>query len=128
MRQIISKVILNNKKSIGIGEPVEVLDFKFKDIMIATQGKAVIKCQASFEKCDFMSPSSLQNQWSYIHLVDMNSGAPIDGEIGAVLKSGVRYFAVNAEGFRFLNLEVAEVEGSVTALAYLYNEINPARI
>jgi hypothetical protein len=103
-----------------------IADFRNANLSIHTANSAnfTVKLQGSTQDdVDFESAASATNRWDYIQMVDLQSGATVDGDTG-VAPAGSdddREFAVNADGLRWLCLDITSwTAGTLDARVALY--------
>lgn len=122
------QTILNAKAATGVGNYIDVADWRHLVIQLATANSAnlTVKCQGSIEDTspDFSAAQSATNMWDYIEMIDMQSGSAIDGDTG-ISPAGTddfRLFEVNTNGLKWLSFRVtARSAGSVTVKVKPFN-------
>lgn len=121
MRDYKFYTILNAKAATGIGNNIQVRDFRHVIVMIATASSAnlTVKACGSIEETapDFASAQSASNMYDFLEMADYQDGAKIAGDTGIVFSGtdDVRMLEVNTNGMEWLNFRVtARSAGSVT--------------
>lgn len=134
MSQIISRqtkdvTTLNAVKATGAGSSHNVKDYRHKVITASVVGQGAgdvitVKLQGSNQVTapDFNAAASATNDWTYIEMIDLNDGSPIDGSNGVTWSNSniTRKFAANEDASTWLTLNVttytdADTSGSITA-------------
>jgi len=120
--------ILNAKATTGTGISIFIQDFRNAVLSFgtATSANLTVKFQGSIQDTapDFSAAQSVSNQWDYIEVVDLQSGAAIDGDTGVAVAGtdDFRIFEANINGLKWLNATVtARSAGSVTIKARLFD-------
>jgi hypothetical protein len=103
-----------------------VADFRDCNLSLHTANSAnfTVKLQGSTQDdVDFESAASATNRWDYIQLVDLESGATVDGDTG-VAPAGVdddREFAINVDGLVWVCMDITSwTAGTLDARVSLY--------
>ena len=116
-RQVLHYTVLDAKATTGVGNTIDVRDFRNAVIKIGTSGSAnlTVKIQGAiaspsndFLAPDFASAQSVTNHWDYVQAIDLNDGTPLNGDTGFVV-TGVddfKNYEVNINGFDYINLSV----------------------
>ncbi len=128
MRDYKQYTILDNKATTGIGNTIDVKDYRHIILLVATadSGDLTIKVSGSAAETapTFSSAQSVSNHWTRIALYDYEDSQIIEGDTG-VAADGTdicKTLMVNVDGLNYINVEVtARVAGSVNVKAQLYN-------
>lgn len=121
--------IMTAKATTGIGQGINVSDFKNIQLSVATAGTATctIKIQGSLSKDipDFSTSASSTNQWDYIACYDYsNPSAIVIGSTGFAA-SGTdicKNILVNVDGLVWLNCVITSISaGTVTIQSLSFN-------
>lgn len=131
--------IMDAKTTTGIGNTIDVGDFRNCVISISTASSAAltVKAQGAIGKNtnsittdllapDFSAAQSVSNQWSNIQMVDLNDGSPVTGTTGVVLTGTdiCKLYEVNINGLDFLNFDVTAISaGAITITIQLSSNI-----
>lgn len=107
----------------GTAHKVESFDKIFFQFGSAASANFTVKFQISFsdDKPDFSASQSVTNNWDYVSVIDLQSGAAIAGDTGIVLTGtdDVRNLELNASGARWIcATKTASSAGSLTLKAY----------
>ena len=138
-RQYVEYTILDAKAVAGAGIAIPCEDFRHAIFFVATDGGSdaalTLKFQGSIGKDigvvnrdtapAFASAASVTNMWDYIEVIDLESGAAIDGDTGISVATAddYRQLEANINGLKFLCARVtARTEGEVTVLVKLFND------
>lgn len=130
MKHYAKHVIMSAKDDDGVGTSFSAKDFMHLvfalDATIAVGASATLKCQGSIADStpDFSAAQSESNQWSYVQIIDLESGDPIDGNTGISLNASQHeMFEINDNGLNFINFIVSGVSGgvSITVAVQSYN-------
>lgn len=117
--------VLTAKAGTGVGNTIDVRDYRNVVISIGTSGSAnmTVKCKGAIGEVN-AAPSfaeaskAISNQWEYIQMVDLADGTAYSGSTGIVFSGtdNVRLLAVNVDNLSYLTLDVtARSAGTVTA-------------
>lgn len=118
--------ILDAKATTGIGNTIDVRDFRNCIVKIGTASSAnlTVKAQGSVASAatpdtppTFSSAQSVTNHWDYVQMVDLEDGNPVDGDVGFVVTGtdDFRQFEMNINSLDYINFNVtARSAGSVT--------------
>lgn len=127
MRTVKHYPILTSKAATGVGNSIDVRDYKNIVISLGTSGNAnmTIKCKGSIGEVNTgpnfaESSKAINNQWEYIQMIDLADGTAYNGSVGIAFTGtdNVRMFAVNTDNISYLTLDVtARAAGTVTATA-----------
>jgi len=129
MQSPIDYTILDAKAATGVGNNINVADFKTIMLSYATDGGGdaalTVKFQGSIQDVSptFSSAQSATNQWDYIDVLDAQSGSSIDGDTGVAVATAddYRLFKVNVGAYRWINARVtARTEGEITIKCMLF--------
>lgn len=91
------------------------------NLTVKAQG-AVANPTTEYTAPDFASAQSVANHWDYIQMIDLEDGAPIDGDTGFVVTGtdDFRNFELNVNSLDYINFNVtARSAGSVTVVIVL---------
>lgn len=120
--------IFSAQAATGTGKSIFVEDFRNASLSFgtATSANLTVKFQGSIQDTapDFTAAQSVSNQWDYIEIVDLQSGAAIDGDTGVAVAGtdDFRLFEANINGLKWINATVtARSAGSVTIKARLFD-------
>lgn len=126
--------IFTAKQTVGIGNIIDVSDFRHKQIVLASTGLGagdtiVVKVQGSFETVNptFTAAKSASNLWDYIQVIDLEDGSFIDGDTGVTFATAddVKYFNINIDGLKWICLNVESISDATTSITgkiYLRND------
>lgn len=118
--------ILDAKATTGIGNTVDVRDFRNCIVKIGTASSAnlTVKAQGAVASAatpntppTFSSAQSVSNHWDYVQMVDLEDGSAVDGDTGFVVTGtdDFRQFEMNINSLDYINFNVtARSAGSVT--------------
>src|SRR5437868_4484828 len=104
--------ILSAKAATGIDNVMLVEDYDSVVVSFATanSGSMTVKCAGSLQTDSptFTNAQSVSNMYDFIEMVDLQSGAAIDGDTGVVLTGtdDFRLFEINTNGLRWLTFRV----------------------
>ena len=130
MRDYKNYTILDAKGATGIGNIIDVSDFRTAIITVATDGGAdadlTLKFVGSVDEIapDFSAAQSVTNLYDFIQVVDLEDGSPINGDDGFIVATGDNYkiYEVNINALKYMTARVtARLEGEVTVKVYLVN-------
>lgn len=125
-RQVVHYNILSAKGATGIGNTIPVRDFRNCIVKIGTASSAnlTVKAQGAvaspatdYTAPDFAAAQTVANHWDYIQMIDLQNGAPVNGDDGFVVTGtdDFRQFEININSLDFINFVVtARSAGSVT--------------
>ena len=125
-RVVAHYTIMSAKGTTGIGNTINVRDFRNAVVKIGTASNANCTIKAvwavadpitGFTAPDFAASQSVANNWDYVQMVDLNSGTAIAGDTGMVCTwtDDFRLFEVNINGLDFLIFNITAVSaGTVT--------------
>ncbi len=125
-RSVQRYLILDAKAATGVGNTIDVRDFRNCVVKIGTASSAnlTVKAQgavASVTTPDtpptFSSTQSVANHWDYVQMIDLEDGTPVDGDTGFVVTGtdDFRQFEININSLDYINFSVtARSAGSVT--------------
>lgn len=106
----------------GIGKTIEVRDFQWVTLAIATAGTATLtaKIQGAMDNPspaavgvqtvpDFSLAATAANPWTFINSTDLDSGSLVAGATGysAAAADIVKLVRVNCQNFDFLNVQIS---------------------
>lgn len=126
LRQTIRYNIMSAKAATGVGNTINVKDYRNAVVRIWTASSAnlTVKCQGAVAVSTdtdtpptFSSAQSTSNHWDYVQMVDLQDGSPVNGDTGFVVAGtdDFRLFEINVNSLDFLNFNVtARSAGSVT--------------
>lgn len=128
MRHYQSVTCLNAKAATGVGNAINVQDYRHVIIQLATASSANLTVKVagsgSLSAPDFGSAASVSNHWTYLESYDnADTSAAIAGATGIVATGTdiVKTIVVNTDGISWINLNVtARSAGSVTAYVVGY--------
>lgn len=118
--------ILDAKATTGIGNTIDVRDFRNCIVKIGTASSAnlTVKAQGAVASSatpntppTFSSAQSVSNHWDYVQMVDLQNGAAVDWDTGFVVTGtdDFRQFEMNINSLDYINFNVtARSAGSVT--------------
>jgi len=113
--------VLNAKAATGIGQLINVKDFRHIIVAIGTADSAnlTVKCVGSIEETapDFTAAQSVSNMYDFLEMVDYQDGSKIAGDTGIAFAGtdDFRMFEINTNGLEWLTFRVtARSAGSVT--------------
>lgn len=134
MRDYKAYTILDAKAATGIGKVIDVRDLEHITLTVATASSAnlTVKFQGAIHSedegvgapVDFAAAQSVANMWDYIEVIDLQSGAAIDGDVGLAPAGAddFRVFSLNVAGLSYITAVVtARSAGSVTVKAVGYS-------
>jgi hypothetical protein len=129
MRNYKEYTILNAKATTGIGNTIDVKDYRHVILSLATASSAnlTVKFAGSIsgDAPTFSAAQSVSNHWDYIEVKDLQDGSAIDGDVG-IAPAGTddfRLLEMNTNGLNWINANVtARAAGSVTIKVVLYND------
>lgn len=111
-----------------IGRNILVQDFINSVLSLSTDGTAnfVIKFQGSIQDTcpDFSAAQTVANHWDYIEVVDIQSGAAIDGDTGITFSAADdnRLLEMNIDGLKWINAIISSyVAGTATLKVRLFD-------
>lgn len=134
-RQVVHYKILDAKSTTGIGNVIDVRDFRNAIVKIGTSGSAncTVKAQGcitdpatDFIAPDFSASQSVTNHWDYIQMIDLQDGSPVNGDTGfvAVGVDDFRQFEININGLDYISFRITAISaGAVTVSIQLTNNI-----
>lgn len=114
---------LSAKASTGAGTALNVKDYRFLTVFVATDGSGAanltLKCQGSVSETapTWASAQSTTNRWDYIALTDLEDEAKVDGDTGFAVAGAddYRIFKIKTDGLVWINFNVtARAAGSVS--------------
>lgn len=118
------ETILDAKAATGIGTTLDVSQFKFIVLEVATASNAALTAKIQGSVSDarptFSSAASVSNAWSYVAFYNYNSGSFVAGDTGIVYSGtdSVELITVNVDFLKWLNVNVtARSAGSITIKA-----------
>ena len=121
MRDYKGYTILDEKAATGIGNNINVKDWRHIIVPIATSNSAnlTVKAVGSLsETCPtFSSAQSVTNMYDFIEMVDYQSGSLITGDTGIVFSGtdDYRLVELNTNGLEWINFRVtAYAAGKLT--------------
>lgn len=114
--------IMSAKSTTGVGNFIDVKDFRNIVVMVATSGSAnfTAKCVGSIgdDSAAFASAQSVSNAWDYLELADLaDSSAPVRGATGVVSAGTDIYklYEVNVNGVDWVTFNItARSAGAIT--------------
>lgn len=113
--------IMNAKAVTGIGNVIDVWDFRNVVITVATasSGNLTVKCQGSIAETapDFSAAATAANPWTYVQMIDLADGSSVAGAtwIAAAGTDIIRTVEINENLFKWITFNVtARVAWSVT--------------
>lgn len=136
MRLYKENIIMSAKGATGDGQPVNVVDYKYITLAIASDGGGDADLTVKFQGSatdgatagltpDFGSAQSVTNHWDYVEVIDLNSGDPIDGDTGFPFSGAddYRLFAVNVDKLKYFNARITSYSaGELTIKAIFFSE------
>lgn len=129
MRDAKEYTILDAKAATGIGNIINVRDFRYAVITVNTASSANLtaKVQGAISETPptFTSAAAVGNAWDYVQLKDLEDASTIDGDTGFAVAGtdDQRIFEVNVNGLEWLTMNVtARSAGSVTAVIKLFTD------
>ena len=130
--------ILNAKGATGAGVAIPCGDFRHAIFHFVTEGGGdavlTVKFQGSLGKGiganmdvapAFGSSQSVTNMWDYVEVIDLESGANIDGDTGVAVATAddSRILEANINGLQYVCARVtARTAGEVTIVVRLFND------
>lgn len=121
MRDYKFYTILDAKAATGIGQLINVKDFRHLIIAIATASNAnlTVKAVGSLEETapDFTAAQTAANMYDFLEMVDLQDGSKISGDTGIAFAGtdDYRLLEINTDGMEWLTFRVtARVAGNVT--------------
>jgi len=130
-RSVQRYLILNAAATTGVGQTIDVRDFRNCVVKIgtATSANLTVKAQgavASFTTDttppDFSAAQTVANNWDFIQMIDLQDGSSINGDVGFVVTGtdDFRLFEINVNSLDYINFRVtARSAGSVTVSCVL---------
>jgi hypothetical protein len=131
LRNTADAVIMNAVGAAATGNTMFVDDFKNVIFSYATDGggdaNSTIKFQGSIQEDapDFSAAQTVTNHWDYIEVVNLDTGAAIDGATGVARTGQDEYLLLeaNVNGMRWVSATVtARSAGELTIKARAYYE------
>ena len=139
MRQFTDlKVIMEAKAATGVGNYIEVSDYRHAVVFIDFAGTAnmTIKCVGSIgagdettivtenASPDATAAQSGTNSYEFIQMVDLQDGSPVDGDTGiVVVADDHRMLSINVDGLKWLNFRItARSGGNATVKVKLFRD------
>lgn len=121
MRDFKPYTVLSAKAATGIGQLINVKDFRHILVSIATSDSAnlTVKCVGSIEETcpDFTAAQAVGNMYDFLELVDYQNGSKIAGDTGIAFAGtdDYRLFEINTNGMEWMTLRVtAYAAGKIT--------------
>jgi hypothetical protein len=118
-------VIFSTKSTTGIGNIIEVSDYRHLVIVLSSQGTAngTVKLAGSYEQSlsdvSFSSSASATNLWDFVAMYNLqNPSSIIPGDTGVVYSGtdAVEHLLVNVDGIKYLTLNITAISaGSFNA-------------
>ncbi len=130
MRNSEEYIVLNAKAALGIDNAIFVEDFKTMVLSFATDGGGTaaltVRFQGSIQDVcpNFAAAQSVTNHWDNIEVIDLQDGAPIDGDTGVSVATAddYRLFEANVNGLKWICARVtARTAGAVTVRAKVFS-------
>lgn len=114
--------IMSAKGATGIGNFIDVKDYRHVNIMIVTASNAscTIKCAGAIGDTApaFASAQAVGNEWDYIEMAQLSdSSSPVRGNTGVVLTGTdvCKVYAVNVDSLDWLTMNItAFAAGAIT--------------
>lgn len=129
MRDYKEYTIFSAKGTTGIGNNINVKDFRHAVIMFGSASSAnlTVKFQGSIstDAPDFSAAQSVSNHWDFVQVKDLQNGSSIDGDTGLALAGtdDFRMFEININGLNWINARItALAAGTATVKVVLYND------
>lgn len=120
MRDANKFIIMDAKADAGIGNTMDVTDYRTITVSIVATGVTggdgvTIKCQGSIQDTvDFSSTASATNAWDNVQIIKLLDATAIDGDDGLVLTADlVGLYEINTNGLTRLNFILSGISGSV---------------
>ena len=129
--------ILAAAAATGSGASIPVGDFRHKNIAMSVVGQdngadvIIVKCKGSDSIIapDFDAAQSATNSWDTVTMIDLQDSSAFDGDTGITFTNSntTRHFSVNADGLRWITLDVttytdANTSGSITATLTAFDD------
>jgi hypothetical protein len=121
MRDFKAYTILDAKAATGIGNNIDVSDFRHLVVSFSTasSGNLTVKfCGSIEETCpNFAAAQSVTNMYDFLECVDLQSGSAVAGDTGLAVTGtdDNRLVEINTDGMKWFNARVtARSAGSVT--------------
>ena len=121
MRDYKFYTVLNAKAATGIGQLINVKDFRHIIVAIGTANSAnlTVKCVGSIEETypDFTAAQAVGNMYDFLEIVDYQDGSKIAGDTGIAFTGtdDFRLFEINTNGLEWCTLQItAYVAGNIT--------------
>lgn len=135
----LGRLILNALAANGIGNEIDIADYRNVCFIINISGAfsaGAVKIQGGIGdpqeakattrgNPDFSAAASVNNLWQYLKIINLTTGAEIDGSVGLPLTANGTYLIeANVNGITTMNLELSGITGvgAVTAVASAYGE------
>ncbi len=131
MRDYKTYLILSAAAAAGAGKAINVQDFRNIVFSLATDGGGSANLTVKFagsvqDVCpNFSAAQSVTNMFDYIEVVDLQSGAAIDGDTGVSVAAAddYRLFEANVNGLKWVcAIVTARSAGSVSVNAAVLSE------
>ena len=113
--------VLSAKAATGIGQLINVKDFRHVIVAIGTADSAnlTVKCVGSIEETapDFTAAQAADNMYDFLEMADYQSGSKIAGDTGIAFAGtdDYRLLEINTNGMEWITFRVtARSAGSVT--------------
>jgi len=127
-RQVLHYNIMNAKATTGIGNTIDIRDYRNITVRIGTasSANATIKCVWAIAGAGqiteitapvFSSSQSVTNNWSYIQMIDLNDWTALTGSTGVVATWTDIYklYAVNVDNLDYINFNITAISaGTIT--------------
>jgi hypothetical protein len=131
MRQVTSLInILEAKATTGTGNAIMVRDFDEIALAVSTASSANLTCKVQISNQDtipdFSAAASPTNLWDYGEVINMSSGAPVDGATGIVTTGTdiCRNYVLNNKNATWICATVtARTAGSINVKVKGFNNI-----
>lgn len=134
-RSVQHYMVLDAKAATGIGNTIDVRDFRNCVVKIgtATSANLTVKAQGAVASAStpntpptFSTAQSVANHWDYVQMIDLQDGNPVNGDTGFVVTGtdDFRQFEININSLDYINFSVtARSAGSVTVSVVLTDNL-----
>ena len=113
--------VMSAKAVTGVGNFIDVRDFRNVVVSVATAGNAsfTLKCQGSIgdNSPAFASAASATNAWDFIEMATLgDSSAPVRGATGVVSVADLcKLYEINVNGLDFVSFNITAIAaGNIT--------------
>lgn len=132
MRDAKEYTIFSAKGATGVGNIIDVEDYRHAVISVATDGGSdaalTLKFAGSIEDSSptFTSAQSVTNMFDYVQVIDLEDGGTVDGDTGFAVATADDYkqYEANINGLKwFTGVVTARSAGEVTVKIKLFANI-----